>query len=108
MNHFVKDDTLNTFRLPVGWQFLTNGQLGGQLNSNNAGQYDRLVQGCLNSGAALCIMDIHNYARWNGKIVGQGGPSNAQLADIWKQLATKYGKNSKIAFGMFLACFLSS
>lgn len=30
MNHFVKDDTLNTFRLPVGWQFLVNGQLGGQ------------------------------------------------------------------------------
>ncbi|PVI06000.1 glycoside hydrolase family 5 protein [Periconia macrospinosa] len=100
MNHFVKDDSLNAFRLPVGWQFLTNGQLGGQLNSNNAGQYDRLVQGCLNSGASLCILDIHNYARWNGKIVGQGGPTNAQLADIWKQLATKYGKNSKIAFGV--------
>ena len=30
MNHFVKDDTLNAFRLPVGWQFLVNGQLGGQ------------------------------------------------------------------------------
>lgn len=90
MNHFIKDDTLNTFRLPVGWQFLVNGQLGGQLNSNNFGQYDRLVQGCLSSGAVLCILDIHNYARWNGKIVGQGGPTNAQLADVWKQLATKY------------------
>ncbi|ORY12349.1 glycoside hydrolase superfamily [Clohesyomyces aquaticus] len=101
MNHFVKDDTLNTFRLPVGWQFLLNGNLGGTLNSNNVAQYDRLVQGCLNSGALLCILDIHNYARWNGKIVGQqGGPTNAQLADVWKQLATKYGKNSKIAFGV--------
>jgi len=100
MNHFIKDDTLNTFRLPVGWQFLVNGQLGGQLNSNNAGQYDRLVQGCLSSGAMLCILDLHNYARWNGKIVGQGGPTNAQLADVWKQLATKYGKQAKIAFGV--------
>ncbi|KAF9737997.1 Endoglucanase EG-II [Paraphaeosphaeria minitans] len=90
MNHFVKDDSLNAFRLPVGWQFLVNGQLGGQLNFNNAGQYDRLVQGCLNSGAALCILDIHNYTRWNGQIIGQGGPSNAQLANVWKQLATKY------------------
>jgi hypothetical protein len=100
MNHFVKDDSLNAFRLPVGWQFLVNGQLGGQLNSNNAGQYDRLVQGCLNSGASLCILDIHNYARWNGAIVGQGGPSNAQLADVWRQLASKYGRQSKIAFGV--------
>ena len=71
-----------------------------RLNSNNLGQYDRLVQGCLSSGAALCILDLHNYARWQGKIVGQGGPTNAQLADVWKQLATKYGSNSKIAFGV--------
>lgn len=100
MNHFVKDDSLNAFRLPVGWQFLLNDQLGGQLNQNNFQQYDRLVQGCLNSGAALCILDIHNYARWNGAIVGQGGPTNAQLADVWKQLAEKYGSQSKIAFGV--------
>jgi endoglucanase len=100
MNHFVKDDTLNAFRLPVGWQFLLNDQLGGQLNANNFAQYDSLVQGCLNSGASLCILDIHNYARWNGAIVGQGGPTNAQLADVWKQLAQKYGSQSKIAFGV--------
>jgi endoglucanase len=100
MNHFVKDDSLNAFRLPVGWQFLLNDQLGGQLNANNFQQYDSLVQGCLKSGASLCILDIHNYARWNGGIVGQGGPTNAQLADVWKQLAQKYGSQSKIVFGV--------
>jgi endoglucanase len=100
MNHFVKDDTLNAFRLPVGWQFLLNNQLGGTLDGNNFAQYDSLVQGCLNSGASLCILDIHNYARWNGAIVGQGGPTNAQLADVWRQLAQKYGSQSKIVFGV--------
>lgn len=100
MNHFVKDDTLNAFRLPVGWQFLLNNQLGGKLDSNNAAQYDTLVQGCLNSGAKLCILDLHNYARWNGQIIGQGGPADAQLADVWKQLAQKYGSHSQIAFGV--------
>jgi endoglucanase len=100
MQHFVKDDSLNAFRLPVGWQFLLNNQLGGTLYSPNFQQYNSLVQGCLNSGASLCILDIHNYARWNGAIVGQGGPTNAQLADVWKQLAQKYGNQSKIAFGV--------
>ncbi|EUC43585.1 glycoside hydrolase family 5 protein [Bipolaris oryzae ATCC 44560] len=100
MNHFVKDDTLNAFRLPVGWQFLLNNQLGGKLDSNNAGQYDTLVQGCLNSGAQLCILDLHNYARWNGQIIGQGGPDDAKLADVWTQLAKKYGSHSQIAFGV--------
>jgi endoglucanase len=100
MNHFVKDDTLNAFRLPVGWQFLLNNKIGGKLDSNNAAQYDSLVQACLNSGAQLCILDLHNYARWNGQIIGQGGPADAQLADVWKQLAQKYGSHSQIAFGV--------
>ncbi|OQO09719.1 hypothetical protein B0A48_05122 [Cryoendolithus antarcticus] len=100
MKHFVTDDGLNAFRLPVGWQYLVNNQLGGTLNSANLANYDNLVQGCLSSGAALCIVDIHNYARWNGGIIGQGGPTNAQFASLWSQLATKYKGNTKIAFGL--------
>lgn len=100
IQHFVNDDKLNAFRLPVGWQFLTNGVLGGTLDSTNFAKYDKLVQGCLSAGAAMCIVDVHNYARWNGQIVGQGGPTNAQLASIWSQLAAKYASQSKIAFGV--------
>ena len=29
MQHFVNNDGFNVFRLPVGWQFLTNGVVGG-------------------------------------------------------------------------------
>ncbi|OCK74050.1 glycoside hydrolase family 5 protein [Lepidopterella palustris CBS 459.81] len=100
MEHFAKDDGLNAFRLPVGWQFLVNGVVGAPLNATNFGKYDKLVQGCLGSGAEMCIVDIHNYARWNGKIVGQGGPSNADLASVWSQLAIKYASENKIVFGI--------
>jgi hypothetical protein len=100
MQHFVKDDGLNTFRIPVGWQFLLNNNLGGTLDSNAWATYDKQIQGCLNAGAALCIVDIHNYARWNGAIVGQGGPTNAQFTSLWSQIAAKYKGNSKIAFGL--------
>lgn len=31
----------------------------------------------------------HNYARWNGAIIGQGGPTNAQFATLWSQVAAK-------------------
>ncbi|KAK5712233.1 hypothetical protein LTR17_018046 [Elasticomyces elasticus] len=99
INHFVKDDGLNVFRLPVGWQYLLNNNLGGTLDATNFGKYDKLVQGCLASGAS-CIIDIHNYARWNGAIIGQGGPTNAQFANLWSQLATKYKTNSKVIFGL--------
>lgn len=100
MKHFVNDDKLNTFRIPVGWQFLVNNNLGGTLDSTNWATYDANVQNCLNSGAALCIVDIHNYARWNGGIIGQGGPTNAQFTSLWSQIAAKYKNNNKIAFGL--------
>ena len=100
MDHFVKDDGLNAFRLPVAWQYLTNSVLGGTLDATYLANYDALVQGCLSSNAALCIIDIHNYARWNGGIIGQGGPTNAQFTSLWTQLATKYKSNTKIAFGI--------
>lgn len=99
MSHFVKDDKLNIFRLPVGWQYITNNNLGGTLNSANLQKYDQLVQACLNTGAS-CIIDIHNYARWNGQIIGQGGPTNNQFVNLWTQIATKYKSQPNVMFGV--------
>ncbi|KAL7932825.1 carbohydrate-binding module family 1 [Trichoderma chlorosporum] len=99
MQHFVNDDKLSIFRLPVGWQYLVNNNLGGTLDSTNLGKYDQLVQACLALGV-YCIVDIHNYARWNGQIIGQGGPTNAQFVSLWTQLATKYASQSKVWFGI--------
>ncbi|EPS38995.1 hypothetical protein H072_7244 [Dactylellina haptotyla CBS 200.50] len=99
MQHFVNNDKFNIFRLPAGWQFLLNNNLGGTLDSNNFGKYDRLVQGCLNTGA-MCIIDVHNYARWNGGVIGQGGPSDDQFVSLWTQLAKKYAGQSRIIFGV--------
>lgn len=39
-------------------------------------------------------------ARWNGQIIGQGGPTNAQFASVWSQLAEKYAGQSRIMFGI--------
>ncbi|KAL9056359.1 MAG: hypothetical protein Q9162_002950 [Coniocarpon cinnabarinum] len=101
MQHFSADDGLNIFRLPVGWQYLVNNQLSGALDEKFMSDYDGLVQSCLKLNAR-CIIDIHNYARWNGQIVGQseGGPTNDDLADLWTKLATKYATNSNVVFGI--------
>lgn len=44
MQHYTSTDGYNVFRLPVGWQFLTNGVLGGDLDADNLAEYDALVQ----------------------------------------------------------------
>ena len=100
MQHFVNDDNLNAFRLPVSWQYLTNGQGNGTLDSNNVDTYDELVQGCLSAGASMCIIDVHNYARFNGELIGDGGPSNDDFAALWGSIATKYAGDANVAFGV--------
>lgn len=99
MKHFVNDDGMNIFRLPVSWQFLVNNVVGATLFATNLAKYDGLIQDCLKTGA-YCAIDIHNFARFDGKIIGQGGPTDAQFADLWTQLATKYKSESKILFGL--------
>ncbi|KAG8934241.1 Endoglucanase EG-II [Tulasnella sp. 418] len=100
MKHFYNDDKMNTFRLPVGWQYLTSTP-GGTLDPNNFSRYNELMSACLNTGPdVVCIVDIHNYARWNGGIIGQGGPTNAEFANLWRQLATKYKDQSRVWFGI--------
>ncbi|TPX15807.1 uncharacterized protein E0L32_000141 [Thyridium curvatum] len=85
MQHFARDDGMN--------------MLGGTLDQTNTGKYDQLVQACLATGA-YCVIDIHNYARWDNQIIGQGGPSNEQFVSLWTQLASKYASQQKIVFGI--------
>jgi endoglucanase len=39
-------------------------------------------------------------ARWNGGIIGQGGPTNDQFVNLWSQLAKKYAGQPKMMFGL--------
>jgi len=99
MQHFTSKDGFNIFRLPVGWQYLVNYNLGGPLDSAFFATYDALVRACLSTGA-YCIIDVHNYARWYGGIIGQGGPTNAQFTSLWTHLATYYASSSKVIMGV--------
>ncbi|PMD61682.1 glycoside hydrolase family 5 protein [Hyaloscypha bicolor E] len=101
MSHFASQDKFNVFRLPVGWQYLTNNAnvATGTLDPTNSGAYDFLVQQCLVTGA-YCLIDIHNYARFNNAIIGQGGPTNEVFAALWASIATTYKSQSKVIFGL--------
>lgn len=100
MIHFATKDKLNIFRLPVAWQYLVNNNLGGTLDAKNFGSYNLLMQACLKTGAH-CIVDVHNYARWNGNIIGQsGGPTSEDFAGLWKQLAERFASESKAVMGL--------
>ncbi|PMD38430.1 glycoside hydrolase family 5 protein [Hyaloscypha variabilis F] len=101
MIHFATQDNFNVFRLPVGWQYITNNgnTATGTLDPTNSAAYDILVQQCLAAGS-YCLIDIHNYARFNSLVIGQGGPTNAVFASLWASIATKYQTKNKVIFGL--------
>ncbi|KAG5927753.1 hypothetical protein E4U42_001840 [Claviceps africana] len=80
------------------WQYITAGQPSSKLDKVNWGNFDKLVQACLVTGAH-CMLDLHNFARYNG-IIGQGGPSNEVFAALWTNIATHYAKEERIIFGI--------
>lgn len=71
---------------------MTGPTSNGTLNPTNAAQYNQLVRACLNTGS-FCIIDMHNYARFEGQVIGQGGPTNAQFASLWFQVASMVSAN---------------
>ena len=98
MQHYGDTYGFNMYRLPVGWQYLVSSP-GSDFIPANFAIFDQLMQSCLKA-KATCVIDIHNYARWNGQIVNQGGPTKEQFADLWKRLAMEYGKNDNVAYGL--------
>jgi len=84
--------------------------------------YDELVHACLDTSPLThCIIDVHNYGRWNGEIIGQPDepapdptwpeiPSDQAFTSLWSQLANHYAAandyfapQARIIFGMMHA-----
>ncbi|KZS87207.1 cellulase-domain-containing protein [Sistotremastrum niveocremeum HHB9708] len=98
IGHF-SGEGVNIYRVPFPWA-LAQSSLGATISSQFFSEYDAVVNVALQAGAYV-IVDVHNYARWNGAIIGEsGGPTNAQFANLWSQLAAHYASQPKIIFGV--------
>ncbi|EIW74795.1 glycoside hydrolase family 5 protein [Coniophora puteana RWD-64-598 SS2] len=95
--HFASQG-VNIFR--IRWNLMTP-TVGGDIDEGFFSKYDGSVQAARKSSTnPYVIIDLHNYARWNGTIIGQGGPSNDQFSDFWNKLAAKYKDDDHIIFGV--------
>lgn len=96
---------MNTFRLPFLWERLQP-TLSGELDADEAGRVDAFVSAATAQGACV-ILDPHNYARYQSDpskgplLLGfPGGPKSADLADLWRRLATLYAANDHVIFAL--------
>lgn len=86
-------------RAAVSWQFLTGGKGGTDFDDANWANFQALMQACLDTGA-YCMIDMHNFARYNGTIIGQGGVSDQSFVNLWAKIAKEYSDTDKVVYGI--------
>ena len=90
----------SVIRLPFAWQFMTP-ELGGELNKNYSAKYFSYVDRAIKLGA-YAMIDLHNYARWDGMAAGQqlSNVTNDHIASLWGKIAKKYAEEPKVIFAL--------
>jgi endoglucanase len=90
---------LRVIRLPFKWERVQD-DLMGPLDPFDMGKIDEVVKLARERGLKL-ILDMHNYARHSGKLIGTEEVPNAAFADVWQKIAARYQDESGIfAYGI--------
>ena len=95
---YFRNKGMNTIRLPFRWERLQP-TLMQAFNATELARLTTFVNGATAQGMTV-IIDPHNYARWQGKIIGSSEVPNSAFADFWSRLATQFKGNSKVVFGL--------
>ena len=95
---YFRGKGMNVFRLPFRWE-----RLQPVRNAPfDAAEWQRLrntVDRLTGLGAAV-ILDPHNFARYDGKIIGSSALPNADFVDLWRRLAEAYKDSPNVIFGL--------
>lgn len=97
IDYFVASG-MTVFRIPFRWERLQR-SLMGDLDATELGRLDAVVAHATGAGAAV-ILDPHNYARYDGDVVGSSALSNDAFADFWARLAVVYADRPDVIFGL--------
>lgn len=89
---------MNIVRLPFLWERLQP-QAQGELDPAQLALLRKAVEQARANGLKL-ILDVHNYAKYNGTRLDQLDGGSAALADLWTRLAGEFGHDEAVIFGL--------
>ncbi|KAH9810630.1 family 5 glycoside hydrolase [Melampsora americana] len=95
--HFIKGGS-NVIRFPFGWQYIQP-TVKAPLNTTYLSLLDKYVTATTKLGAHA-IIDLHNFARRDGQIIGESSLGADTLVDLWTKLAAHYKDQPKVIFGL--------
>jgi len=97
--YFV-DKGMTVFRLPFSWERLQL-KFNAPLETKELNKIITFVQEA-NAKGAKVILDVHNFARYNNKLIGSSDVSIDAFSDLWSRLANvnAFKNNPKVIFGL--------
>jgi endoglucanase len=89
---------MNTVRIPFRWERLQRSLYG----ALDATEFTRLayIVGYATSRGMNALIDPHNYARYNGNVIGGAAVPNAAFADFWSRVAQQFAGNPRVLLGL--------
>ncbi|HWP26990.1 MAG TPA: glycoside hydrolase family 5 protein [Xanthobacteraceae bacterium] len=92
---------MNVSRLPVLWERIQQ-QLTAELYEPEMHRIDEVVNYATSKGMKV-IIDVHNYGAYRGSAIGSENLPVSAFGDLWRRLATRYGTNDAVIFGLMHA-----
>ncbi|OQP83278.1 cellulase [Xanthomonas phaseoli pv. syngonii LMG 9055] len=89
---------MNTIRLPFLWERVQP-ELNGQLDQAQLGLIKKSLEAA-KANKQYLILDLHNYATYNGKRIGTSDVPAGALADLWRRLALEFKDDKAVMFGL--------
>jgi endoglucanase len=96
-NYFVAKG-MNTFRLSFLWERLQP-KLGQELDAAETARLLLATDELLKLGTWV-ILDLHNYARYDGTLIGSSGVSVADFSDVWRRIASLFKDKDHVLLGL--------
>lgn len=89
----------NLIRLPFRWKRVQR-TLYGALDSAEMTRLDGVLALASARGMKV-LLDMHDYARYDGNLIGSTAVPNGAFTDVWQKIAARYSNNTAIyAYGI--------
>lgn len=83
---YFKSKGVELVRLPFTWERMQP-SLGGELDPAELARMVRFLDAAAERGFKV-VIDLHNYGRYDGKVIGSADVSVAEFKDFWTKLAS--------------------
>jgi antitoxin component YwqK of YwqJK toxin-antitoxin module len=85
-------------RLPFNWETIQS-SLNGSLTEDFVARIHEVVDYAASQGIDV-ILDVHNYGKYNGELIGSDAVPVSAFADLWGKIASEFADDTNVRFGL--------